>query len=187
MLDEKQNEQSQKELSERKQKLVIQFMKQGNNYLFQKKYKEAIGEWEKILKIDSDNQTAKQNIEATMNNIKFIAQNLFKEGLNFFNAYEYARAIEKFNSALSIDQQHEKAIEFLVRAKMKADILVNKKNNTKEIENLYYQAADDYMNGQYNEAKEILNKLLKYDPANENAHKLLAKINSILVVLQQNK
>jgi len=187
MLDEKQNEQSQKELSERKQKLVIQFMKQGNNYLFQKKYKEAIGEWEKILKIDSDNQTAKQNIEATMNNIKFIAQNLFKEGLNFFNAYEYARAIEKFNSALSIDQQHEKAIEFLVRAKMKADILVNKKNNTKEIENLYYQAADDYMNGQYNEAKENLNKLLKYDPANENAHKLLAKINSILVVLQQNK
>ncbi|MDO8734008.1 MAG: tetratricopeptide repeat protein, partial [Elusimicrobiota bacterium] len=185
-LDEKQKEQSQKELLERKQELVTQLMKQGNNYLYQKKYKEAIGEWEKILKIDSDNQTVKQNIETTKNNIKFIAQNLFEEGLNFFNTYEYSRAIEKFNSALSVDPQHEKAIEFLVRAKMKADI-VNKKINTKEIENLYYHAADYYMNGQYNEAKENLNKILKYDPANENAHKLLAKINSILVVLQQNK
>lgn len=187
MLDEKQKEQSQKELLKRKQELVSQLIKQGNNYLYQKKYKDAVGEWEKILKIDPDNQTAKQNIETTGNNIKFIAQNLFEEGLNFFNNYEYAKAIEKFNSALSVDPQHEKAIEFLVRAKMKADIIANKKINTKEIENLYYNAADYYMNGQYAEAKENLNKLLKYDPANENAHKLLAKINSIIVVLQQNK
>ncbi|MBI5574488.1 MAG: hypothetical protein HY919_08080, partial [Elusimicrobia bacterium] len=147
-LDEKQKEQSQKKLSERRQELVTQLLKQGNNYLYQKKYKEAIGEWEKILKIDSGNQTAKQNIETTKNNIKFIAQKLFEEGLNFFNTYEYALAIEKFNSALSIDPQHEKAIEFLVRAKMKADIIANKKINTKEVENLYYQAADYYMNGQ---------------------------------------
>ncbi|MFH1541310.1 MAG: tetratricopeptide repeat protein [Elusimicrobiota bacterium] len=187
-LIEKQKEQHKKQIIEKQEVLIAQLLKQGNGYFYRKEYVKAIEQWEKIFDLTPGNQRAKRKIAAAKEQIKIIVEKTFNLGLQFFKNNNYTDAIEKFNSVLQLEPNHQKATEHIAIIRTKISNikrkLDTKKIDTKKIEQLYYKSVDYYMSGRYVKAKEILEEILSLDPNNENSNKLMNKINCILAVLQ---
>ncbi|MFH1283700.1 MAG: hypothetical protein ABII27_08555 [bacterium] len=55
----------------------------------------------------------------------------------------------------------------------------NSKENVKIIDRLYFSAADRYLQGEYDEAEKVIDKIIALDPKNRNALKLRERIKNI--------
>ncbi len=161
---------------------ISNYLNKGQEDYVKAKYKEAISEWQKILDIKPEHLQAKRKISQAEDKIKEEIKKHFTTGVEFYNNKQTAEAIRELNLVLSYDDSHKEAQEYLNKAKTEAK-QIRKKASPKQINSLYYQSADLYLKGKYEESVNLINQLLELDPANENANKLLDKVQSVMEVL----
>lgn len=165
---------------------IANYLNKGEEYYNNGKYKEAIAEWQKILEINPGHLQAKREISQAENKLKEAIKNHFAKGVEFYNNKQTSEAIRELNEVLSYDPGNKNAQDYLAKAKEEAQqIKISKKVDQKKINTLYYQSADLYLKGNYGDSIEILNQILSLDPANENALKLLSKVQSVKGVLEK--
>ncbi len=163
---------------------IADYLAKGQGYYKKAKYKKAINQWQKILDVKPEHLQAQRKISQAENKIKEAIKDHFNKGVEFYNSKQTSEAIRELKLVLYYEENHEEAKQYLNKAQDEARE-IRKKVNQKQINRLYYQAADLYLKGRYQESVDILNQLLSLDPANENALKLLDKVQSVMEVLSK--
>ncbi len=161
---------------------IARLLGKGDGFYEREKYVEAIKEWEKILKINPKHNLARENIDHTKEKIERLVEVHLSQGKEFFDKKDSVSAIKEFKVVLNLDPENKEAKEYIGKTKEQAAEVV-KKVSRAEIDALYYEAADLYLKGKYEESINVLNKLLELDPVNENAYKLLEKAKSVLELM----
>jgi|GEM_PF-1067139 len=169
-------------VKEKEKTEIAELLGKGDRLYEQEKYVEAIKEWQKILKINSKHTLAKENIDRTREKIVRLIEVHLSRGKEFYDKKDNANAIKEFKVVLNFDPENKEAKEYMEKTKEQAAEVV-KKVSRAEIDALYYEAADLYLKGKYEESISVLNKLLELDPVNENAYKLLEKAKSVLELM----
>ena len=169
-------------LKEKKKEGIIRFLGKGDRLYEEGKYLQAIREWEKILKINPKHTLARENIDYTREKIERLIEVHLSKGKEFYGKKDNVSAIIEFKMVLKFDSENKEAKEYIEKTKEQAAEVV-KKVSRGEIDTLYYEAADLYLKGKYEESINVLNKLLGLDPVNENAYKLLEKAKSVLELM----
>jgi len=169
-------------VEEKRKAEIAELLGKGDRLYEQEKYVEAIKEWEKILKINPKHTLAKENIDRTKVKIERLVEVHLSKGKEFYDKKDSPSAIAEFKMVLKFDSENKEAKEFMEKTKEQAAEVV-KKVSRAEIDALYYEAADLYLKGKYEESISVLNKLLELDPVNENAYKLLEKAKSVLELM----
>jgi len=169
-------------LKEKKKGDIVRLLGKGDRLYEEGKYVEAIKEWEKILKINPKHTLARENIDQTREKIERLIEVHLSKGKEFYDKKDSVSAITEFKIVLKFDSGNKEAKEYIEKTKEQAAEVV-KKVSRAEIDALYYEAADLYLKGKYEESIKVLNKLLRLDPVNENAYKLLEKAKSVLEMM----
>ncbi len=169
-------------LKEKKKGDIARLLGKGDRLYEEEKYVEAIKEWEKILKINPKHTLARENIDQTREKIERLIDVHLSQGKEFYDKKDSASAIKEFKMVLKFDPENKEAKEYIEKTKEQAAEVV-KKVSRAEIDALYYEAADLYLKGKYEESISVLDKLLQLDPVNENAYKLLEKAKSVLELM----
>ena len=169
-------------VKEKKKGEIIRFLGKGDRLYEEEKYVEAIREWEKILKINPKHTLARENIDHVRKRIEWLIDVHLSKGKDFYDKKDSVSALTEFKIVLKFDPENKEAKEYIEKIKEQAAKIV-KKVSRREIDTLYYEAADLYLKGKHEESISVLNKLLKMDPVNENAYKLLEKAKSVLELM----
>jgi len=169
-------------VKEKRKTEIAKLLGRGDRFYEEEKYLKAIEEWEKILKINPKHNLARENIDRTKDKIERLIEVHISRGKEFFNKKDSASAIKEFKVVLNFDPENREAKEYIEKTKEQAAEVV-KKVSRAEIDALYYEAADLYLKGKYEESISVLDKLLELDPVNENAYKLLEKAKSVLELM----
>lgn len=169
-------------VKEKKKGEIVRFLGKGDRLYEEGKYLQAIREWEKILKINPKHTLARENIDHVRKKIERLIEVHISRGKELFDKKDSASAIIEFKIVLKFDPKNKEAKEYIEKTKEQAAKIV-KKVSRREIDTLYYEAADLYLKGKYEESINILNKILELDPVNENVYKLLEKAKSVLELM----
>lgn len=182
-LSKKEKDEYQKKAEEKQRAKVSQYMVRGDRYYDREEYSQAIAEWKKALKLNPEHRAAKENIDQAKKRVQELVKSHYKQGVDFHTKKQSLKAIAEFRRVLKLESGNKGAKEYLARAKKQA-AEEKKAVDKKEVERLYYQAADLYLKGDYDQALNVLNKIMELDPANEHAEKLMEKTKSVMEVLQ---
>lgn len=131
-------------------------------------YPEAILAWNQILELDSTRLAAKYNINLASGKIKLASY--LKQGIEYFNSGDFSMAEKQLNLALSIDPKDQTTQEYLqkVRARTAKKTTLEDLKKDSEIWKIYQEGLSQYQQGNYEEAIELWNEVLKVYPNNEN-------------------
>ncbi|MFA5858245.1 MAG: PorV/PorQ family protein [Elusimicrobiota bacterium] len=175
---------STEELARSRDKNVQGLLLEGSKLYDSKKYFSAIKTWEKALNAQPNNLLLKEKISDAKSVIRDLADTHYAAGVTLYNKNQLADAISQFEESLYYNPANIQAKDYLNRCQFRAK---EKRQtvDTKTVDKLYYEAANAYMKGQYQDAKKVVEKILQMDPLNENAKRLLNKINTILGVQEQ--
>jgi len=169
---------------EKRKKEIVSLLMEGDKFYDEGEYLKAIEAWEKVLKIDRKQNAAEENIKEAKAKLNEIKNEILKQGRQYYGQKKYGEAARKFRRAVKIDPGNKTALGFL--DKIEKDIGEQKAQiPRKEIDEMYYEAADLYLKGSYSEAGKIVENLITRDPANKNAYKLLERIESVLKVMEK--
>ena len=150
----------------------------GMKHYEQENYAEAIKEWQQVLKWDSNYYGATENIEKASLKIKMmeavsrelIISEYLKEGLKYYGAGYYFKAVTEWRRALDIDPQRKEVMDHI-------DLVVNK----------YFQSGMEmYDNNKFMEAIEEWKKALIVNPDYEKARSMI-KITEEVIEEKINK
>jgi len=147
---------------------ILELEQKGVDSYNKGNYPEAILAWNQILNIDSTHQSAKSNISLASGKIKIAS--FLKQGIEYFNSGDYSMAEKQLNLALTIEPQDQTAQEYLQRVRArtaKRTTLEDLKKDT-EIWKIYQEGLSQYQQGNYQEALDLWNEVLKVYPNNEN-------------------
>jgi len=110
----------------------------------------------------------KNTAEAKRKKDKIDLDNLFKQGMAYFEVEGYERAIEEWNKMLDIEPNHELAKQYIATAKAERD---------KKILSLFSQADSYARNGKLIEAIRELNKARSMNPEERQVTLIEQRIN----------
>lgn len=169
------------------------FMSQGVDDYMNRKYKEARVSFQKVLQIDPKNATARDYITKIDSILKAMAeeQTAFDEsnkhlnqGIQSYNNEQYYKALDSFQTALSIYDRNEKAKEYLELTKQKISEyeLKQKKEREERIQALLEKAVELYSLNEYAKSRTLFQQVLQLDPENEMAKNYIRLINEIIEI-----
>ena len=150
----------------------------GETALKAGQYDSAMAYFNKVLRIDPKNINARNRLnDARKAKADEITKNT-NEGIILFNQGKIVQSIGRFHKVLTLDPENKKAKEYMEKArKSVAEGEKTAKDNA--VRKMYYEAADMYMQGQYDSALSAVNKILEIDPDNNNAYRLLDRIQRV--------
>ncbi|MFH1783641.1 MAG: PorV/PorQ family protein [bacterium] len=176
-----------KEIYQERQKekeilIIAGHIEKGQGFYRKKQYDKAIKEWKKVIAIRPDHLQASSKIRQAEDKIKDSIKSHLDNGIDFYNSGKTADAIRELKLVLSYEKDNEQAKDYLSKAEIVGKE-IRKKVDPHQVNRLYYQAADMYLKGSYQESVGVLDELLIMDPVNENALKLMDKVQSVMEVL----
>ncbi len=161
-------------LNEELNRLVVQIRKkfqQGN-------YSEALRLVGEARLLGGDNAQLQKEIDTLAQRIKL--QETIQRGLGFFEVGEYDRALKVFEQALKINSNNQLVRQYYEKAKIESKSTNEKMDPATERK--FLQGVDKFVKGQYQEAIDIWQEILKDHPYNkkvltaiENARERLRK------------
>lgn len=157
--------------------------------LGEKHYKEgnltsAKAAFEDVIALDPDNEAADEYIEKINGRFREVVDSILEKGISYYEKAEYDKALIEIEKVLTLDSEHEKALEYmsLIQGKQKElekIRLALKKQQEKEIRNR--KIAGYFKKGLlYNKKKKwsdgikYFKRILELEPANETAVKNIA-------------
>jgi len=138
----------------------------------QRNYAEAIKEWQQVLKWDSRYYGVTENLEKASLKIKEtkavsrdqIIGEYLKEGLKYYRADDYFRAVKEWRKALDIDPQRKEAMDYI-------NLVANR----------YFQSGMEmYDNNKFVEAIEEWKKALIVNPDYEKARSRIKMAEKVI-------
>lgn len=170
---------------------IKKYFDSGNVFIAQKKYKEALKEFEQVLLIDPENDDAKEKI-ANINDLiekqedaerrRLQAEQFYLSGIENLKNNLYDSAREDFQNALSLIENYKDAKARLASIPRleKAYLERVKKQKLQIIDKEYRNGLFNYSQGNYQAALGSFEKILKLDPENKSAEEYLKKSKEAL-------
>ncbi|MDD5259313.1 MAG: PorV/PorQ family protein [bacterium] len=159
---------------------INNIIRAGDDLYDKERYNEALNEYQKVLRIKPEHLTANKKSTDTRLKIKGLIKDHYDNGELLYKNGDKANAVKEFRAALRLDPGNNAAARYLDKIKQEEQTQVTRKVDQKQINQLYYKAADLYLKGQYQETINRCNQILALDPTNENAEKLVSKAQSVL-------
>jgi len=147
--------------------------------------------FEKILELDPDNKAAQEHImiideQLKIKNIKRNdskrIKSLVKQAMAQYKNKKYANAIEGFETVLKIDPANGRAGKYLEKAKQKyrqkrieSKMDADPDIDTTNVNRLYAKGKELYLAKNYQEAANVLEKVVALNPSHKYAPRLLAR------------
>jgi len=128
-----------------------EFIKKGDSFILEKKYKEALEEYKKALELNEEEPVPH-----------------YKMGLAYYFLKDYDKAVEHYKKALKLNPKFIKAMNNLA-------LIYEKQDNDTEALMLYKKAVEldpDYLKARYNLGA-LLITMKKLDEAEEQARKII--------------
>ncbi len=161
-------------LNEELNRLVVQIRKQFQ----QGNYSEALRLVGEARLLGGDNAQLQKEIDTLAQRIKL--QETIQRGLGFFEVGEYDRALKVFEQALKINPNNQLVRQYYEKAQIESKSTNEKMDPATERK--FLQGVDKFVKGQYQEAIDIWQQILKDHPYNkkvltaiENARERLRK------------
>jgi len=133
-------------------------------------YASALNELHKALRYEGEDQDIERRIRRSENRIR--SNDRFRRGLSLYLSEDYESALEDFRKAQELNPANAMIAEYIGLTETKMAGYTTEIQP--EMERLYLQGVDYYLQGHYQEAIEIWQQLLEEDPYNT---KVLRNIN----------
>jgi len=212
-----------KEEEERKHREAIEtHYFQGIDYYAEGEFGKAISEWEEVLLIDPEHKGAKEYMEKAREKIASVTTErrkaeiplrtpeeekieiYYRQGINYYLAGDYRKAIEQWQEVLRMDPSHKGAREYMAKAKGRLKVseegigyspyeeeieqyvkeLEKGGTTDKEKEELiathYQDGLVAYAHGDLSQAMKEWQIVLKLDPEHKKARRALIKLQAEL-------
>jgi len=162
---------------------VARLYEKGERLLKERRYEEAIGEFEKILALVPEEKKAIKYISEAREELErrerepilLRSEQFFNVGKELYEGGQYKEAIEEFEKTVSLNPEHKKAKEYLARSKKKL-----REEKRAEMEK---QVAEHLRTGkryyeeeQYLKAREEFEAVLALAPEHKGAQNYLEKM-----------
>jgi tetratricopeptide (TPR) repeat protein len=131
----------------------------------EQKYGEALSEWKEVLRLDPENERGLRGVERVSTRIE--EAHHINLGFQYFTAGEFDRAALEFRATLALNPENKTAVEYLRRSVGRKSLI--EIAGDKEVWNLYLRGIEHFTRGEYKEAIEVWEEVLRLDPENENA------------------
>jgi len=141
----------------------------AKNYFNEKKYTEALYEWEAVLAEDPENSEAKDGVQNVPAGLKDMAKAKEKKASEDVATGDLAGALKEYKDAASNAKDKD-------NVKHKISTIQTQIN--KRTKNLFLKADKAYASGGYKAALDAYNEILKYDGNNEKALDGLTRVNA---------
>ncbi len=141
----------------------------AKKYFSEKKYTEALYEWQAVLAEDPENSEAKDGVQNMPSGLKDMAKAKEKKANEDMATGDLAGALKEYKDAASNAKDKD-------NVKHKISTIQTQIN--KKIKNLLSKADKSYASGGYKAALDDYNEILKYDENNEKALDGLTRVNA---------
>lgn len=180
----------------REQKRLERLLKQGKNYFEQGELLSAQKNFETILESNPRHEEAVKwlnKVKAALDkkkekqSLRLQAQNLYQEGNAYMKQKEYKKAIEAYESVLSLIEGYKdtKSRLDLAQKNRKQKYIREQKQQAEEIAQYMRNGLSDYYAENYKGAVANLDKVLKLDPDNEQAKDMISRAQEALKIKSQ--
>lgn len=149
-----------------KETVIKRHIEEGNRYLREGNYRDALKEWGKGLEIDSGNSSLNALITITKVQMKEEKEIQIKIGTECFFS-DPGKALRAWESVLNIDPEDNDAKENVKRLREEID---------KRIKVLIVEAEKKLQQGEFIYAGELAKKIMQLDPDNQQGKELVKRI-----------
>jgi tetratricopeptide (TPR) repeat protein len=168
-------------VDEKISELVDQRIRRAEQLEAQRRYTEAVGEWNNVQSLSPGNTVAqvairqiRSKIESQSQDLEIAAKrlrvvSLYNQSLQAFDEGGYERAMKDLRTLLDLEPGHEEAKLLFARAKRKLIPLTAEEEA--KIRGLYLMGMRYFSKDQYNEAIKEWEKILEIDPNNESVQR----------------
>lgn len=136
---------------------VRPYLQRGENEYRRKKFSNAEQEFDNALKLDPDNETAKEFLKKLSDEKSAAITYNMTEGKRNFGKSNYSKAISHFDEVVKLDPDNKEAANLLAQSRAQVKTRVDA---------LHAEALKDYEAGNYPSAIKKWEKVLEVDPAN---------------------
>lgn len=150
-----------------KRGILDDYMKQGNEARKEGRNVQAISFWKQALTVNPNYRPALKKIEEVN---KEMARSHYEEGYRNYKAQDYEQAYDNWSNAIALDPSLKD--RGLLQMLSKTQITLQKGQTSR----LNAQASQLYADGNYYEAFQIYEQILKVEPRNEEARRMTAKL-----------
>jgi len=166
--------------------LINQHSRLGLEYYSKDDYALARAEWRSVLELDPSNANAREYLAKTDERLRALADQHRRQALDLERKGQLAAALGEWNIVRSLDPASTEARDASNRINIRLDEMSKDYSATsrrlKTLE-LFDGAMKSFGEGRYAEASRQLNELLRLDPGNQEARKLLRRTQRRLVPL----
>lgn len=148
---------------------ISNYLDKGLEHFSKKKYREAIGEWNKVISLDSTHKEAREYIEKAQLQIKEQIDETLKRVDMYISQSKWIKALNEVNRVLTLEPNNEDGL--LKKQEIKKNLNSISKDHTQEGIKLYEQ-------GKFGLAETEFKMALNFDVNNSTAKSYLAKIKS---------
>jgi cytochrome c-type biogenesis protein CcmH/NrfG len=131
----------------------------------QKKYGDALSKWREVLQLDPEHSQAKSGVSRIT--LKIEEAHHINLGFEYFTSGNFDEAASEFKAALALNPENRTAVEYLRRSVGRKSLI--EIAGDREVWRLYLKGIEHFTNGEYEEAIEVWEEVLRLDPQNENA------------------
>jgi len=131
----------------------------------EKKYGDALSKWREVLQLDPEHSQARSGVERVT--VKIEEAHRINLGFEYFTSGDFDRAASEFKAALALNPENTTAVEYLRRSVGRRSLI--EIAGDREVWRLYLKGIEHFTNGEYEEAIEVWEEVLRLDPQNENA------------------
>lgn len=155
-----------KNLTSKKMKIaeIATYYKNGIQAIKQEEYQKALDSFDQVLELYPNHPEAKKYREIALSELDRIkktrseVESAYQEAMSFYEKWDFAQAIDKFEEVLKIDSSHEQAQILLTECKNR----IADENKIEEIGFFYTQGLGFYRSQQWEKAITCFNRVLKY-------------------------
>ncbi len=164
--------------SEQQKREISSLMEKGRDAMSAKRYSEAAGKFGRALKLDPGHEEAGKMKAEAEKALALKVGELLEEGSALLEKEDYAGASRKFHAALQADPGNRQAAGYIEKLR-RITSARERRRRQQQVRRMYFDAAGLYMNGEYDECRAVVDEIFELDPGNENAYKLLDRLERV--------
>jgi tetratricopeptide (TPR) repeat protein len=154
------------------QSLVGTYFDNVNNFMRQGNYALAVNELEKILKVEPENQRARELLTSVQRTFTdTTVKRLYEKADEYLAQGEYESAITQWEKVLDIDPNQEVASRQIAAVQKK------------KLEQMYIGSADLYEKGDYTASRDSYTRLFAENPTDQTIKRTIDRLNDVINIV----